>query len=80
MEAGIFADSPVTIFRFVMKYTQALDALGWQNFVRLFWALAHEGIASNMTADTLANRGAEVQYIGPVPAMYIHLTTAQTLI
>ncbi|KAJ8918840.1 hypothetical protein NQ315_011126, partial [Exocentrus adspersus] len=60
----------------VWNCQQTLSPVGRTNRLTLVWIPGHVGLKGNEVADSLARRGAALEFIGPEPVLGLSYSTA----
>ncbi|KAJ8913107.1 hypothetical protein NQ315_000564 [Exocentrus adspersus] len=64
----------------VWNCQQTLSRVGRTNRLTLVWIPGHVGLKGNEVADSLARRGAALEFIGPEPVLGLSYSTARSVI
>ncbi|KAJ8910931.1 hypothetical protein NQ315_014351 [Exocentrus adspersus] len=64
----------------VRNCQQTLSQVGRTNRLTLVWIPGHVGLKGNEVADSLARRGAALEFIGPEPVVGLSYSTARSVI
>ncbi|KAJ8915875.1 hypothetical protein NQ315_015486 [Exocentrus adspersus] len=63
----------------VWNCQETLSRVGTTNRLTLVWLPGHVGLKGNEVADSLARRGATLEFIGPEPVLGLSYSTARTI-